>query len=131
MLPISEPVLTLTVAWSPNGILIATLTGPASLDAALARFKEIFTLAAEKKIRKILVNELAVTGILSTSERYRLAVGAVQHLRSLEGPNPAVAVVGTPPVVDGFGVQVAQNLGALVLLFSNAEKAKDWLETLR
>jgi hypothetical protein len=55
----------------------------------------------------------------------------VKHLRSLEGPNPAVAVVGTPPVVDGFGVQVAQNLGALVLLFSNAEKAKDWLETLR
>jgi hypothetical protein len=130
MLPSPAPELTLTAAWLPNGILTATLTGPASLKAALARSQEILNLAAENKSREILVNCLAVTGALSTFERYRLAVGAVQHVRSVDCPIPAVALVGMPPGFDGFGLLVAQNLGALALLFRDVQSALNWLEAV-
>jgi hypothetical protein len=131
MLPRGAKDLTLSIEWSPSGVLIATLTGPGSLRGGLVRSKEILNAAATNKTRKILVNCLAVSGKMATLEKFRLATGIVEYFRSLSTPNPAVAMVGTPPTFDGFGVQVAPNLGAFVLSFLDFEKALNWLDTLR
>jgi len=39
----------------------------------------------------------------------------------------AVATVGKPPVVDGFGALVAWNRGLVVKTFSESQEAMDWL----
>jgi hypothetical protein len=127
MLPEPAPNLTLVLELLPEGVLIATLTGPVSLETAVERFQEAFTFAAENNVRRILFNCLNAAGELSTSERYRLATRVVGYVRVLNIGNPAIALVGEPPVVNGFGLQVAQNMGALALLFTDMQLALRWL----
>jgi hypothetical protein len=51
-----------------------------------------------------------VDGILSTTERYGLSV-EVAELAARKKTNPKIAIVGKPPVADGFIALVAQNRG--------------------
>ncbi|HJZ96057.1 MAG TPA: hypothetical protein VKE70_06100 [Candidatus Solibacter sp.] len=122
-----DPSLTLALELLPEGVLVATVTGPVSLEGAVQRFQETFAFAAQNSARKILINTLHATGNLSLSERYRLATRVVQHYRSLKIGTHAVALVGKPPLVNGFGLQVARNMGALALLFADTESALRWL----
>jgi hypothetical protein len=114
----------------PVGI-VAIFSGPVSLEYAVERFQETFAFAAANNTRKILFNCLDVTGDLSTSHRYRLATRVMQYLLSLNIGNPAIALVGNPPVVDGFGLLVAQNMGALAQLFADTDSALRWLTSLQ
>jgi len=127
MLPKPDPRLTLALELLPEGVLVATVTGPISLEGAVQRFQETFAFAAQNSTRKILINTLDATGDLSISERCRLATRAVHYYRSLKVGSHAIAVVGKPPLVNGFGLQVARNMGALALLFADTESALRWL----
>jgi len=124
-------ILNLVLEVLPDGILLATVSGHVTLQSAVARFQEIFSFAAKNNIRKILYNCLDVAGELSASDRYQLATRVVTYMRSLNMGNPAVALVGKPPLVSGFGLQVAQNMGALVLIFVDNESALRWLRSPR
>jgi hypothetical protein len=108
-------------------LLLATLSGEISEAEAALRCKEVLTCAAEKGARKILVNCAAVTGRLSTTERYSLAIAAVNVARSMR-INPRVAFVGRPPTFDGFGLRVAINRGGKAALFAELEEALEWLK---
>ena len=57
---------------------------------------QAFDVAKEKEVNKILVNSIAVTGALSTFDRYTLGVEVVAYLRQRE-MNPKVAFVGNYP----------------------------------
>lgn len=117
----------MTLAFNMQGdVLVATICGEVSADEAVLRFKEIFSFAARNDLRKILVNCLKVTGVLSTTERYNLGVTALGHLVSLN-IKPRIAIVGTAPTVDGFGLRVAANRGADGALFATSQDAMDWL----
>jgi hypothetical protein len=111
----------------PEGVLLATVSGSVSLEDAVKRFQETFAFAAENNTRKILFNCLDTTGDLSTTDSYRFATRVMQYLRSLNIGNPAIALVGKPRVFTGFGLQVAQNLGALALGFAEIKSALAWL----
>jgi hypothetical protein len=124
-------ILNLVLEVLPEGILVATVSGHITLQGAVERFQEIFSFAAQNNIGKILYNSLDAAGELSTSDRYQLATGVVTYMRSLGMGNPAVALVGKPPLVTGFGLQVAQNMGALALIFADNESALRWLRSPR
>jgi hypothetical protein len=109
-----------------GGLLLVTLSGDAALDAALRVFKQAFDTAKEKGVSKILVNALAVDGVLSTLERYRLGVELVEYLQQHQ-MNPRLAAVGKPPTADGFAARVGQNRGVSVEMFSSQQEALSWL----
>ena len=79
---------------------------------------------------RTLLETLAVEGLLTTMERYHLALEAVAHANQGK-MNPKIAIVGTPPTVDGFCVRVAQNRGLITELFPTWQHALRWLEALQ
>ena len=111
-------------------LLFVTYTGTATLDSSVRLLNRVTDIAAEKRIHKILLNQLAISGILSTLERYEIAMKGRAHLAQL-GISPNVALVGVPPSVDGFAVLVAQNRGVTVDVFPTVEKALAWLDTTK
>jgi hypothetical protein len=111
-------------------LLLVTLTGRVNDESLLRLFKEFLDLAAEKRVRKILIDSLAISGILSTMERYDLGTKIAEYVFQL-GINPRIAVVGIPPTVDGFVARVAQNRDVAMEVFPTCEKALAWLEMWR
>lgn len=109
-----------------GSVLLVTASGPVALDAAMRLLMQAFDVAKEKEVNKILVNSIAVTGALSTFDRYTLGVEVVAYLRQRE-MNPKVAFVGKLPTTDGFGVRVAQNRNLTIEVFSSQEEALNWL----
>jgi len=111
-------------------LLLATARGAASFDAALGAAKQVLDAAAKHQVSRILVDTLAVEGVLTTMECYDLAVGAVAHAKHGK-MNPKIAIVGAPPTSDGFCVRVAQNRGLTTEFFPARQHARRWLEAWR
>ena len=111
-------------------LLLAIVRGAASLDAALGAAKQVLDAAAKHQVSRILVDTLAVEGVLTTMERYHLALEAVAHAKQGK-MNPKIAIVGAPPTTDGFCVRVAQNRGLTTDLFPTRQLALRWLEAWR
>jgi hypothetical protein len=109
-----------------DGLLFATASGTLAFDAALRLLKQVFETAAEKQVKGILVNGLAMNGTLSILQRYRIAVKGVEYLRERR-INQKLAIVGTPPTLNGFGVTVARNRGLETKFFSSQQEAINWL----
>jgi hypothetical protein len=109
-----------------GNLLLVTLTGKVDLSSSVRLLNQAFDIAAETRAFKILFNALAVTGTLSTFERYELGSKVAAHITQL-GTNPKVAFVGVPPTVNGFAVQVAQNRDVVVELFRDVPEGLDWL----
>lgn len=109
-----------------DGLMLVTASGSLRFDAASREFKRVWDAAAESRVSKILVNNLAVEGELATFERYDLAVEAAQHLNG-RGMDVKVAIVGRLPTVNGFGVRVARNRGIVTEAFSTQQEALNWL----
>jgi|SRR6516225_961970 hypothetical protein len=124
--------MTLQVDFEVQGdLLLAIVRGAASLDAALGVAKQVLDAAAKHQVSsRILVDTLAVEGVLKPIECYDLAVEAVAHAKQGK-MNPKIAIVGTPPTLDGFGVRVAQNRGLTTELFPTRQLALRWLEAWR
>jgi hypothetical protein len=111
-----------------GGVLLVTASGTQTFDAALRLLKQILDTAAERQVKKILVNGLAVEAELSTLDRYRVATEIAAYLKQRQ-MSPRIAFVGKPPVMDGFGVRVGQNLGLSTEIFPTQQDALSWLAT--
>ena len=109
-----------------EGLLLVTASGNVELDAAVRLLKQVCDTAKEKGVNKILVDTLAVDGVLSTVDRYQLAVEVTAYIKQRQ-MSPRLAFVGKPPTSDGFGVRVAQNRDLVTSMFSSQE-AMDWLK---
>ena len=110
-----------------GGLMLVTARGNLAFDAALRLLKQVCDTAAEKQVNKILVNSLAVDGVLTTMERYQIGVEVAAYIMKLQ-MKPRLAFVGQPPAMDGFGVRVAQNRGMTVEVFSSQQEALNWLD---
>jgi hypothetical protein len=111
-------------------LLLATARGAASFVAALVAAKQVLDAAAKHQLTRILVDTLAVEGVLTTMESYDLALESVSHANQSR-MNPKIAIVGTPPTSDGFCSRVAQNRGLITELFPTRQRALRWLEAWR
>ena len=109
-----------------SGLLLVTAGGTVELEGAVRLLKQVCDTAKEKGINKILVNTLAADGVLSTVERYQLAVEVTAYIKQRQ-MNPRLAFVGKPPTSDGFGVRVAQNRDLVTSMFSSRQEAINWL----
>ena len=111
-------------------VLLVIVSGTTSFDTALAACKRVVDAASKRQVSRILVDTLCVEGVLTTMELYRLAVEVVAH--AARGKmNPKIAIVGTPPTLDGFCVRVAQNRGLTTEMFPTRQDALRWLEAMR
>jgi hypothetical protein len=109
-----------------GAILLVTANGNAAFDAALRLYKLVFDTAKEKGVNKILVNTLAVSGTITTYERYHLGAELAAYLKQHK-MNPRLAIVGIPPTTDGFAVLVAQNRDVTTQAFDTNQAALNWL----
>lgn len=108
-------------------ILFATLRGKLGLESTSRAVKQVFDSAVEKRVHKILLNALGVSGVMSTIDRYEIAVEVTAHLTRVGLPAARIALVGIPPSIDGFAVEVGKNRGVTVEVFPSVEQALYWL----
>jgi hypothetical protein len=111
---------------SREGLLLATAAGRVSLNEVVELGKQVCDAAAERGLRKILLDCVGVEGELSVTERFILGKTIVDYCvtRSIAAK---VAVIGKPPTVTGLGAQVAWNRGMMVETFSDRQAALEWL----
>jgi hypothetical protein len=107
-------------------VLLVTLTGKVDLSLSVLLLNQAFDIAAATPAYKVLFNAHAVTGTLSTLERYELGSRVAAHITQL-GTSPKVAFVGVSPTVNGFAVRVAQNREVAVELFRDVPEGLAWL----
>ena len=91
-----------------DGVLLATATGQVSMEEVLRLFKNVIDTATEQGFDRILIDFLAATGGLSDLDRYDIGKAMAEYCRD-KSIYPRVAVVGKPPIVTGFGAEVAFN----------------------
>jgi hypothetical protein len=108
-------------------LLLALVTGTMSLDASWHVLKEICDTALQKHLTRILVDALAAQEVLNTIDRYTIGVKLVDYC-GRQKFWPRLAVVGQPPVVDGFGVLVAKNRGLDTEIFPKWSEALGWVQ---
>jgi hypothetical protein len=109
-----------------DGFLLATAGGQVSIEEVLRIFKNAIDTAMERGFDKILIDFLAATGGLSDMDRYNIGKAMAEYCRN-RPIYPRVAVVGKPPIVNGFGAQVASNRGLISMTFSETQPALNWL----
>jgi hypothetical protein len=107
-------------------LLCLTVSGEVDVNSCLRIMVKALDEAAEKRIYKILVNALLITGTLTMMDRYDLGAKVASHIVNL-GTNPKVAFVGAQPLWNGLGVTVAQNRGAIMEWFLTVQDAREWL----
>jgi len=109
-----------------DGLLWVTATGQASVIDVVEIFKKAFDASVGRGSDLILVDCSAVTGALSVLQRFDLGVTAARYAR--EKPRVfKVAVIGHPPVIDGFAALVASNRGVTAQVFRDPHDAVAWL----
>ena len=115
---------------SRDGFLIATAAGTISFEEALENCRSVFDVAARLGLRKILFDCLALEGDLSADERFELGRTLAEYCQ-LRLRVPAVALIGKPPSVTGYGARVATNRGLPVEMFTDRQRGLDWLLSQR
>ena len=123
--------MALDIAFELHGDVIhATVTGTFSLKEAVRLFRQLCDTAADKKVSKILINNLNVHGNVSTMDRYEFGGEMARQLKQRQ-INLRLAFVGRLPVMDGFAAIVAQNQGVVTEVFSTEHEALRWLDLWR
>jgi hypothetical protein len=113
---------------SRRSYVVATLTGPHSLEEALKAYEATYEAAFGQGLRLILVDCSGLDGALSTRERFILGKSGVDYWSSRASKMiPKIAVVGKPPVIDGLGAVVASSGGIQVQTFPEVQEALEWL----
>ena len=112
-----------------DGFLLATATGKVSFESADESCRDMLNLAARLGLRKILFDCLAVQGDLSIEERFELGKNIAEYCQSKLNV-PAVALIGKPPSVTGYGATVATKHGMPVEMFSDRQRGLEWLKSL-
>jgi len=93
-------------------------------------FSQVFELVVEKKLKKILIDGMEVSGTPPTMlERYDLGEYVAQLCFRYKKPFQ-IAVAGKVPLVDPdrFGETVARNLGVNGRVFTDLEESLLWLK---
>jgi hypothetical protein len=80
----------------------------------------------EQQLDHILVDMLAVDGVLTTPERFDLGKQTAYYIQR-HHMNLRIAFAVKPPAAVGFGVRVAHNLGVLTEMSRTRGRALDWL----
>jgi hypothetical protein len=111
---------------SREGFLLATAAGQVSLNEALELCKNVRDVSEERGFSKILLDCRGMEGELSVMERYEIGKTLAEYCLS-RSMSPAVALVGKPPTITGFGAEVARNRGLLVMTFPEIQPALDWI----
>jgi hypothetical protein len=109
-----------------EGLLLATATGRVSLTETVELGTNICDAAANRGLRKVLLDCSAVEGELSVTERFILGKTIVKHCVS-RSIAVKIAIIGQPPTVTGLAAKVAWNRGLMVQAFSKRQLALDWL----
>jgi len=117
----------LTKIESKEDYLEVTVAGQVSFSEATVVLTKVRDVATERGFDKVLVDCLSVSGQLSSFERYELGQILAEHWQTGLSGTPKIAIVGTPPTINGFGALVASNRGFLAKTFSELPKALDWL----
>ena len=117
----------LTKIESKEDYLEVTLAGQVSFSEATVVLTKVRDVATERGFDKVLVDCLSVSGQLSSFERYELGQILAEHWQTGLSGTPKIAIVGTPPTINGFGALVASNRGFIAQTFSELPKALDWL----
>ena len=108
--------------------VLATFTGPLSVEALLLAFSKTLDAAVERGIGLILADCSALEGKLTTAERFKIGEdGAAYAFSKSRKLRPKVAVVGKPPLIDGLAAVTASNRGLNAKTFSDVPQALDWL----
>src|SRR5262249_11116356 len=107
-------------------LLLAVVTGTVSLDANWQVLKEICDTALQKGLVRMLVDALGAEGVITTTDRYTLAMKLVAYCGDHKF-SPRLALIGKPPVTDGFSVLVANNRGLVTETFPNWKEALQWV----
>jgi hypothetical protein len=115
----------LTLA-SQDDFLLATATGRVSVEEVLRVFKNVIDAATERGFNKILMDFWAVTGKLAVMDLYKIGKAMAEYCVS-KSICPKVALIGQPPLVTGFGAEVASNRGLTSMTFSERQPALNWL----
>lgn len=111
---------------SQDDFFLATATGRVSVKEVLRVFKEVIDTATERGFEKILMDFLAVTGELAVMDLYGIGKAMAEYCMS-KSIYPKVAVIGKPPLITGFGAEVASNRGLTSMTFSARQPALNWL----
>jgi hypothetical protein len=107
-------------------LLLVTFTGIATAESFLRLLLQVCDLAAERRVQKILLNGLAVSGSASALERYEVGLKLSEHLLQHK-MDLRLAFVGVPPTFDGFAAEVARNREIVTQVFPTVERATAWL----
>jgi hypothetical protein len=107
-------------------MLVAVVRGTMSSDLIWPVMKQICDTALQKGLVRILVDTLGVQGVPTAIDRYTLGVKLIAYCTD-HIFWPRLAVVGQPPVADGFGVLVAKNRGLIAERFLNWKEALEWV----
>ena len=111
---------------SREDFLLATAAGRVSLAEALELGRNVCEAAAERGLRKVLLDCFAVEGELSVTERFILGKTIVEYCVTASIA-VKVAIIGNPPAVTGLAAEVAWNRGMMIQAFSERQAALDWL----
>jgi hypothetical protein len=114
---------------SQDDCLLATAAGPVTVKEVLRVFKNVIDTATERGFAKILMDFLAVTGELSAIDLYEIGKTMAEYCLG-KSIHPKVAVIGRPPIVTGFGAEVASNRGLTSMTFSERQPALNWLRVV-
>ena len=117
----------LTKIESKEDYLEVTLMGQVSLSEATVVLTKVRDVATERGFDKVLIDCVSLSGDLSSFERYELGRILAEHWQKGLSGTPKIAIVGTPPTINGFGALVASNRGFLAKTFPELPKALDWL----
>jgi hypothetical protein len=108
-------------------LLLAVVKGTVStVDETWRILKQICDTALEKQLNRILIDGLGTQGVTTTFDRYYIGAKMVTYC----GEHklwPALALVGQPPLVDGFGGLVAKNRWLVTETFPSRKEALEWL----
>jgi len=109
-----------------DGVLWAEVTGRVTLGESTKMCSVTCDAAVERGVNRILVNVSTAQGELSDMDRYELG----QRMAEYYITKPLVfkvAIVGNPPLVNGFVALVASNRGVTAETFSDTTQAVKWL----
>ena len=110
-----------------GALLLAVVKGTVStVDETWRILKQICDTALEKHLNRILIDGLGTQGVTTTFDRYYIGTKMVTYCGEHE-LWPTLALVGQPPVVDGFGLLVAKNRWVVTETFPNRKEALEWL----
>lgn len=108
--------------------LWVTATGTRSLETVLAMSKDIFAACAKNKVSKVLIDVRPLEGRLKTMEAYEVSD---QHFPKIQDrrviTRAALVDLGEFDHSYRFFENVAVNRGFILRIFSDPDKAVDWL----